>query len=102
MKEIMKEAGIMFVGLMLLGISGLSYLALAFAFRDFSWILLAQFVLTPIGIPLGWYLLQKASRGDFKTKSISVVNAELKQRINQAIKLDREHKAECKKLGLPY
>ena len=73
MKEIMKEAGIMFVGLMLLGISGLSYLALAFAFRDFSWILLAQFVLTPIGIPLGWYLLQKAGRGDFKKKPMAVL-----------------------------
>ena len=98
----MKEAGIMFVGLMLLFAGVLDYMLLTFGYRDFSWGLVGMFIFAPIGIPLGWYLLQKASRGDFKTKSISVVNAELKQRINQAIKLDREHKAECKKLGLPY
>ena len=62
----MKEVSTMFVGLMLLGTSAISYMLLAFAFRDFSWLLLAQFILTPVGIPLGWYLLQKGARGDFK------------------------------------
>ena len=54
-------------------ISLLSFLLLAFAFRDFSWLLLAQFILTPIGIPLGWYLLQKAARGDFNKKPMAVL-----------------------------
>ena len=72
-KQMMKEVSTMFVGLMLLGTSATSYMLLAFAFRDFSWLLLAQFILTPIGIPLGWYLLQKAARGDFNKKPMAVV-----------------------------
>ena len=72
-KQMMKEVSTMFVGLMLLGASGMSYMLLAFAFRDFSWLLLAQFILTPIGIPLGWYLLQKAARGDFNKKPMAVI-----------------------------
>ena len=73
MKEVMKEASTMFVGLMFLFAGALSYMLLAFAFRDFSWLLLAQFILTPIGIPLGWYLLQKAARGDFNKKPMAIV-----------------------------
>ena len=72
-KQMMKEASTMFGGLMLLGVSVISYGALAFAFRDFSLILLAQFILTPIGFPLGWYLLQKGARGDFKKKPMAVI-----------------------------
>ena len=72
-KEVMKEVSTMFVGLMFLFAGALSYMLLAFAFRDFSWLLLAQFILTPIGIPLGCYLLQKAARGDFNKKPMAVL-----------------------------
>jgi hypothetical protein len=100
-KEVMKEASTMFVGLMFLFAGALSYMLLAFAFRDFSWLLLAQFILTPVGIPLGWYLLQKGARGDFKKPMAYRIN-----RVNNAIdgmkKVRLEHETECKKLGLPY
>jgi uncharacterized membrane protein HdeD (DUF308 family) len=80
-RQIMKEASTMFVGLMFLFAGALSYMLLAFAFRDFSWLLLAQFILTPIGIPLGWYLLQKGARADFKKPM-----AYRMTRVNNAIK----------------
>ena len=67
MKEVMKEASTMFVGLIFLFASTISYMLLAFAFRDFSLILLIQFILTPVGIPLGFHLLQKGARGDFNS-----------------------------------
>ena len=67
-RKIIKEASTMFVGLMFIFASTLSYMLLAFAFRDFSLMLLVQFILTPIGIPLGYYLLVKGARGDFKKK----------------------------------
>ena len=72
-KEVMKEASTMFVGLMFLFAGAMSYMLLAFAFRDFSWLLIAQFILTPVGIPLGWYLLQKGARADFKKKPMAVL-----------------------------
>jgi hypothetical protein len=71
MKEVMKEASTMFVGLIFLFASTISYMLLAFAFRDFSLILLIQFILTPVGIPLGFHLLQKGARGDFKKKPMA-------------------------------
>ena len=46
---------------------------LAFGYRDFSWGLVGMFMLAPVGIPLGWYLLQKGSRGDFKKKPMAVI-----------------------------
>ena len=67
-KDVMKEAGVMFVGLMLLFASTMSYMLLAFVDRDFSFLLLSAFILTPIGITLGYYLLEKGARGDFKNK----------------------------------
>ena len=73
MKEIMKEAGIMFVGLMLLFAGVLDYMLLTFGYRDFSWGLVGMFILAPVGIPLGWYLLQKGARADFKKKPMAVI-----------------------------
>jgi len=32
-----------------------------------------MFILAPVSIPLGWYLLQKAGRGDFKKKPMVVI-----------------------------
>ena len=73
LKDIVKEAGVMFVGLMLLFAGAIDYMLLAFGYRDFSWGLVGMFILAPVGIPLGWYLLQKAGRGDFKKKPMAVI-----------------------------
>ena len=73
MKEMIREAGVMFVGLMLLFAGTMDYMLLAFGYRDFSWGLVGMFMLAPVGIPLGWYLLQKGSRGDFKKKPMAVI-----------------------------
>ena len=71
MKEVMKEASLMFVGLMLLFAGTIDYMLLAFAYRDFSWGLVGMFMLAPIGIPLGYYLLIKAVKGSFKWSSLN-------------------------------
>ena len=71
MKEVMKEASLMFVGLMLLFAGTIDYMLLAFAYRDFSWGLVGMFMLAPIGIPLGYYLLIKAAKGGFKSSSLN-------------------------------
>ena len=68
-----REAGVMFVGLMLLFAGAIDYMLLAFGYRDFSWGLVGMFILAPVGIPLGWYLLQKAARGDFNKKPMAVL-----------------------------
>ena len=73
LKDIGKEAGVMFVGLMLLVAGTIDYMLLAFGYRDFSWGLVGMFILAPVGIPLGWYLLQKAGRGDFNKKPMAVL-----------------------------
>ena len=73
MKEMIREAGVMFVGLMLLFAGAIDYMLLAFGYRDFSWGLVGMFILAPVGIPLGWYLLQKAARGDFNKKPMAVI-----------------------------
>ena len=73
LKDIVKEAGVMFVGLLLLFAGTMDYMLLAFGYRDFSWGLVGMFLLAPVGIPLGWYLLQKAARGDFNKKPMAVV-----------------------------
>ena len=98
-KQMMKEASTIFVGLMFLLASAVSYMLLAFAFRDFSLILLAQFILTPIGIPLGYYLLQKGARGDFKKPMAYPVT---RNAIAKMKEIRLEHEAESKRLGLPY
>ena len=71
MKEVMKEASLMCVGLLLLFAGTIDYMLLAFAYRDFSWGLVGMFMLSPIGIPLGYYLLIKAANGDFKRSSLN-------------------------------
>ena len=71
MKEVMKEASLMFVGLLLLFAGTIDYMLLAFAYRDFSWGLVGMFMLSPIGIPLGYYLLIKAVKGSFKWSSLN-------------------------------
>jgi len=73
MKEMIREAGVMFVGLMLLFAGTIDYMLLVFGYRDFSWGLVGMFILAPVGIPLGWYLLQKGARGDFKKKPMAVL-----------------------------
>ena len=73
MKEMIREAGVMFVGLMFLFAGTIDYMLLAFGYRDFSWGLVGMFILAPVGIPLGWYLLQKAARGDFNKKPMAVL-----------------------------
>ena len=71
MKEVMKEASTMFIGLMFLFAGALDYMLLAFGYRDFSWGLVGMFMLAPIGIPLGYYLLIKAAKGGFKWSSLN-------------------------------
>ena len=71
-KDVVKEAGTLFIGLLLLVAGTIDYLLLAFAYRDFSWGLLGMTMLAPIGIPLGYYLLQKGARTDFKHKKIDI------------------------------
>ena len=71
MKEVMKEASLMFVGLLLLIAGTIDYMLLAFAYRDFSWGLVGMFMLSTIGIPLGYYLLIKAAKGGFKWSSLN-------------------------------
>ena len=61
----MKEASTMFVGLMFLFAGALDYMLLAFAYRDFSWGLSAMFIFAPFGIALGYYLLQRAFKGNY-------------------------------------
>ena len=73
LKDIVKEAGVMFVGLMLLFAGAIDYMLLAFGYRDFSWGLVGMFMLAPVGVPLGWYLLQKGARGDFNKKPMAVL-----------------------------
>ena len=68
MRKIIKEASTMFVGLIFLFAGTLSYMLLAFVDRDLSLLLLSAFILTPVSIPLGFYLLQKGAKGDFKKK----------------------------------
>ena len=73
MKEMIREASVMFVGLMFLFAGTIDYMLLAFGYRDFSWGLVGMFILAPVSIPLGWYLLQNAGRGDFKKKPMAVL-----------------------------
>ena len=72
LKDVVKEAGALFIGLLFLVTGTIDYMLLAFAYRDFSWSLVGMFILAPIGIPLGYYLLQKGTRADFITKKINL------------------------------
>lgn len=71
MKEVMKEASLMCVGFLLLFAGTINYMLLAFAYRDFSWGLVGMFMLSPIGVPLGYYLLIKTAKGSFKWSSLN-------------------------------
>ena len=75
-KDVIKEVSTMFVALMFLYAGGISYMLLAFAFREFSWLLLTAFILTPISIPLGWYLLQKVTNKKKPMAHYSIVSRE--------------------------
>ena len=77
MKEVMKEASTMFVGLMFLFAGALDYMLLAFGYRDFSWGLVGMFMLAPIGIPLGWYLLRKGATSVIKDITAAVHQGDL-------------------------
>ena len=66
-----KQFGLIFIGLMLLFSGLIDHMLLAFAYRDFSWGLVGMFMLSPIGIPLGYYLLIKAAKGGFKWSSLN-------------------------------
>lgn len=68
----LKSASVMFLGLLLLFSGTLSYTLLAFAYRDFSLTLLAMFVFTIPTLMLGWYLLDKGARADFKRKPMAI------------------------------
>jgi len=68
-KDVMKEAGVMFAGLMLLSVSVLSYIGLALlVIQELSFLLVTIVILIPIGIPLGYYLLMKGANGDLKNR----------------------------------
>ena len=70
LKNAVKDAGTLFIGLLLLVTGTIDYLLLAFAYRDFSWGLVGMSMLAPIGIPLGYYLLQKGAWANFKQKKM--------------------------------
>ena len=55
-----KQSVFIFIGLALLFSGLIDHLLLAFAYRDFSWGLSAMFIFAPLGIALGYYLLQRA------------------------------------------
>jgi hypothetical protein len=50
------DVGLMAIGLILFFASNISYILLAFAFRDFSYPLLGMFLISFIGLPLVTYL----------------------------------------------
>ena len=60
-----KQSCFIFFGFMLLFSGLIDHLLLAFAYRDFSWGLTAMFIFAPFGIALGYYLLQRAVKGNY-------------------------------------
>jgi len=70
-KDVVKEAGTLFIGLLLLFAGAIDYMLLAFAYRDFSWGLVGMAMLAPISIPFGYYLLLKGARTGFKKKKLT-------------------------------
>tara|TARA_R110000765_G_C18519494_1_gene557988 strand:- start:173 stop:418 length:246 start_codon:yes stop_codon:yes gene_type:complete len=77
-KDIIKEAGTMCVGLLFLFAGTMSYMLLAFAERDFSFLLLATFIFVPISIPLGHYFLLKGATGNFEKKPMAILQEEIR------------------------
>ena len=60
-----KQSVFIFIGLALLFSGLIDHLLLAFAYRDFSWGLVGMFIFAPLGIALGYYLLQRAVKGNY-------------------------------------
>ena len=68
----LKATSVMALGLLLLFSGTISYMLLAFAYRDFSLPLLAMFLFTIPTLMLGWYLIDKGARADFKRKPMAI------------------------------
>jgi len=67
-----KSASVLLIGLILFFVCNISYMLLAFAFRDFSLSLLVMYLFTPPSFYLSWYLIDKGARADFKRRSMAV------------------------------
>ena len=65
-----KQSVYIFIGLMLLFSGMIDLMLLAFAYRDFSWGLSAMFIFAPLGIALGYYLLQRQLKAIINRKKI--------------------------------
>ena len=59
-----KQSVFIFIGLALLFSGLIDHMLLAFAYRDFSWGLVGMFIFAPLGMALGYYLLQKVVKGN--------------------------------------
>ena len=85
-----KDVGLMAVGLMLFFASNISYILLAFAFRDFSFPLMLMYLLTVPALILSVYIIVesgKEKRTRIKpmaiSKKIAVVSRELEELSNR-------------------
>ena len=67
-----KSASVLLIGLILFFVCNISYMLLAFAFRDFSLSLLVMYLFTPPSFYLSWYLIDKGARANFKRRSMAV------------------------------
>ena len=65
-----KQSCFIFFGFMLLFSGLIDHMLLAFAYRDFSWGLIGMFIFAPLGIALGYYLLQRATKSNYKKGKI--------------------------------
>jgi len=85
-----REVGLMAIGLMLFFASNISYILLAFAFRDFSFPLMLMYLLTVPALILSVYIMNESAREN-KTrikpmaisKKIAVVSRELEELSNR-------------------
>ena len=85
-----KDVGLMAIGLMLFFASNISYILLAFAFRDFSFPLMLMYLLTVPALILSVYIIVeggKEKRTRIKpmaiSKKIAVVSRELEELSNR-------------------
>ena len=65
-----KQSVFIFIGLALLFSGLIDHMLLAFAYRDFSWGLSVMFIFAPLGIALGYYLLQRQLKAIINRKKI--------------------------------
>ena len=85
-----REVGLMAIGLMLFFASNISYILLAFAFRDFSFPLMLMYLLTVPALILSVYIIVESGK-EKKTrikpmaisKKIAVVSRELEELSNR-------------------